>query len=624
MPLKREAVSMAESIASSTRSMPHDERWKWPLVAAAIVFLVWSLIADLTYFGLGKKSWWGYWGMITYPTSTPFVDEIEPPQPGLPADRAGIKGGDLIDLREQSFEARVGLYAQPVAHRAIDLIIHRGDTRMTAVVTPTTVWEVPSPVGILSNVVSTVGTLWYIGCAFLIILRRAWLVEGRILALALLSIVGPAPLVALDPRATLATIVLSNILFSLPGFLVVLLAGRFGVRSAWRQAIEALTIAAIAVALIAALIGLFGTVTLAVDPTPFSAGSFGGGWSVLEVAGWVVPICILAVAVSAVASTPRSERPRTAWLLLPLPSTFVLAALGGIPANFDAPWIVNAGTGIIIGAIYLLGGLAITYALLKRRVLDFEFVLSRTLVVAIVSLIIVAAFVLLEWALGTVLAGVSHTTGFVANAALALVLGISLNFIHKRVDALVDFLLFRKRHQDERALLDYSKEAAFVTDPNALLDQAIEKIREHTDARDAAILVGSSGDFAAARSFGDGALPAVDGNDPAILALKAWHKPLDPHRYQTALRGDLALPMLARGRLAGVIALGQRAGGESYAPDEVEALSQFAQGVGTALDVLSENEADALATLRDGIVSAMTSMQEAILSELRAQPKPAS
>ena len=615
---------MAEQ-AISTRSKPHDERWKWPLVAAAVFFLAWSVIADLTYFGLGTKSWLGYWGMITYPTSQPFVDVIEPPQPGLPADRAGIKAGDLIDLREQSFEARIGLFAQPVAHRPIDLIVHRGNRRLTLQVVPTTAWEVSSPVGILADTIGTLWGLWYIGCALLIIFRRASLLEGRMLALALLCVAGPASTILLDTRATLATIVVSTILSGLvPGLLLVLLAARFGARSAWRRGIEATTLAALALSLIAFLTGVFGIATLAFNPAPFWAGGFGGGWSVLEIAGWIVPICILAVAVSAVASTPSGERPRAGWLLLPLPITFVLATLGQIPANFDAPWIVNFGTGIITGVVYLLGGLAVTYALLKRRVLDFEFVLSRTLVVAIVSLIVVAAFVLLEWALGTVLAGVSHTTGFVANAALALVLGVSLNFIHKRVDALVDFMLFRKRHQDERALLDYSKEAAFVTDPNALLDQAIEKIREHTDARDAAILVGSSGDFAAARSFGDGVLPAVDGNDPAILALKAWHKPLDPHRYQTALQGDLALPMLARGRLAGVIALGQRAGGEAYAPDEVEALSQFAQGIGTALDVLSASEADTLTALRDGIVSAMTSMQEAIINELRAQPKPAS
>ena len=36
------------------------------------------------------------------------------------------------------------------------------------------------------------------------------------------------------------------------------------------------------------------------------------------------------------------------------------------------------------------------------------------------------------------------------------------------------------------------------------------------------------------------------------------------------------------------------------------------------------NRSDALSILRDGIVSAMTSMQEAIINELRARSKPAS
>jgi hypothetical protein len=181
-PIYEGLFPMAEQ-AMSTRSMPHGERWKWPLVAAAVFFLAWSVIADLSYFGLGTKSWLGYWGMITYPTSKPFIDVIEPPQPGLPADRAGIKAGDLIDLREQSFEARIGLFAQPVAHRPIDLIIHRGNRRLTLQVVPTTAWEVSSPIGIVADSIGTLWGLWYVGCALLIILRRTSLLEGRMLAL---------------------------------------------------------------------------------------------------------------------------------------------------------------------------------------------------------------------------------------------------------------------------------------------------------------------------------------------------------------------------------------------------------------------------------------------------------
>jgi hypothetical protein len=66
--------------------------------------------------------------------------------------------------------------------------------------------------------------------------------------------------------------------------------------------------------------------------------------------------------------------------------------------------------------------------------------------------------------------------------------------------------------------------------------------------------------------------------------------------------------MLARGRLLGVVALDERSGGEAYAPDEIEALSQFAHGVGSALDVLSVKQDDSLASLRE----AMTAMAGAI------------
>jgi GAF domain-containing protein len=248
----------------------------------------------------------------------------------------------------------------------------------------------------------------------------------------------------------------------------------------------------------------------------------------------------------------------------------------------------------------LLGALAVTYALLKRRVLDIEFVLSRTLVVATISLIVVAAFVLLEWLLGTVLAGASHATGLVANGLLALLLGLSMDYIHKRVDAFIDTLFFRKRRDDEQALRDFSKEAGYVTDSEALLDQAIAKIERHTDARGAALLLDGESAYAATRAFGNVSLSA-DENDAAILALKTWHKPLDPHRYATALHGALALPMLVRGQLLGVVLVGERARGEAYAPDEVDALALFSQGVGSALDSLAHRNGDGLRELRESI-----------------------
>lgn len=72
--------------------------------------------------------------------------------------------------------------------------------------------------------------------------------------------------------------------------------------------------------------------------------------------------------------------------------------------------------------------------------------------------------------------------------------------------------------------------------------------------------------------------------------------------------GALSLPLLARGRLLGAIVLGERVGGEAYAPDEIEALSQFAHGVGSSLEVLALHRDDSMAVLRE----AMASMAQAI------------
>ena len=70
------------------------------------------------------------------------------------------------------------------------------------------------------------------------------------------------------------------------------------------------------------------------------------------------------------------------------------------------------------------------------------------------------------------------------------------------------------------------------------------------------------------------------------------------------------MPMVARGRLLGVLSLGERAGGEAYAPDEVEALSQFAHGVASALDALSLSAEGS----RDGILDAVLALGEQIRS----------
>jgi GAF domain-containing protein len=299
---------------------------------------------------------------------------------------------------------------------------------------------------------------------------------------------------------------------------------------------------------------------------------------------FAVPIAI------AVVSAPRAEKARTAWLLLPVPLGFAVFTILIFVEATTTSYVLNLGSYVVGNMLSLLTYAAVTYAVLRRRVLDTQFVIGRALVFGTISTLVVASFVLLEWLLGHVLEDVSHTAGLAANVCLALALGLSMRFIHRFVEKFVDVLFFRKRYENERALREFAKDAAFVTTRDALFDHAISKLRNHTDARGAALLVDGNGAYVATRWFGESEPAMTSENDEAILALKSNHKPIDPHRYDSAIAGDLVLPMLVRGQLVGAVVCGPRSRGEAYAPDEVEALSEFAHGVGSAFDSIQRSD----------------------------------
>jgi hypothetical protein len=599
-----------------------DRLMRWSLVSLSLLSLFVTVFVAVTTYGIGGAQWFGWWDSNALRVA-PYTVQIFEPRPGGATDRAGIQAGDRIDLREQSVRARIAVVSQLSAARPTIVTIVRGNRRSSHSVTGSTSWEGAVQWKLPAQVITTLAALWFGACALLLALRQWSRIDARLLTLTLLCITT----VQLDPRyfivtsaaAQLVLFVFSHVCLAIAPLLLLRLSFCTGRPSRLRTALTLAAVGFVGIGFLADVAAAVGLATLWIDPLPF----------IYRVSPWRLSIDVVAYALvtlaafASVKATPAVERPRSAWLLLPLPIGLFATSVTQTIAVFITSWFVNVAVISISNAIWLLSAGVVTYALLKRRVLDIEFVLSRTVVVATVSLIVVASFILLEFILSTVLSGVSHATGLVANAALALVLGLSLSPIHKRVDELVERLFFHKRHEDERALAEFGREAAFVTNEEALLDHAIENLREHTDARSAAILLDGTGHFAPARAYGDGMDGAIDENDAAVLALKARHAPIDPHRYASALRGALALPMLARGRLRGIVLLGERAGGEAYAPDEIAALSSMSQGVGSALDVLTVSDERWHASIADAIRAELAPMREqlaTIAKVLRVEP----
>lgn len=519
-------------------------------------------------------------GFFLARTGAPFTGRLVV-KPGGAGFNAGLRTGDIVKLRDLSPAQRYRLHDHLAGDRIILPVRREGRLLTIAYVAPRVA---PGPLDWLFPIV---------GCLILVFAavlawRRSDSSEVRILALLLISF----PIIislqnwhtswlALDVPFNAACAALGWTAPALFVFYTSLFArplSRLRRILTWGSYATAFAWSALN------FVEIFARLTAVVDPLNGALwsglGKAGSGSlrTGLDIIAFLLP---LVCAFAAIAATRGAERLRLIWATCSvglfwaaMASEFALNAwFSRYAALMAVVWIVDVA--------YLLMPIGLTYTLLNRRLLDIGFALNRAAVFSGVSIVIVGIFVLVEWALGDWLSHLGHSENLAISAGLALVLGLSLRVIHQRVDGVVDTVFFRKRHENEKAIRTFARTCAYITDAAVLLQRAAETLERHADATFVTFaLDGGSG------RYGD-----VSENDPALLALRADGKIVDLHAMQTELPGEFAYPMIARGRLVGALTLGPRTSGESYAPDESDAILQLAHNAAAVLDVLAQHQA---------------------------------
>jgi hypothetical protein len=507
---------------------------------------------------------------------------------GGPADRAGLRRNDVIDVSANTLVERLSLAGSgaPLNGRPLTLSVHRGSLQKELTV-------IPGPLQAARYwdfLLGSLGGLWLLLFAAVIAWRRADMPQMRLLSLWLtvFVVVGATTGFAAPwPWLCLLFSFASALSMPLTMGLWAALAGCFArPLSRPRRIAQWLCYAFVAISFVNSGVWISSVITL----QRFGSGNFLVWFAFLV---WFVPFvaAILTAAlcsVLAIAASHGVERQRAVWTIVPLASILCSFLALGIAISVSASyadtvlWSIGANVGILGAPI------ALTYAALSRRLIDIGFVLNRTLIFAIVSSIVIGAFVLVEWAAREWLVSTGHTASTVIGMSLALGLGLSMRYIHRHVDRFVDHVFFRKRHEDEAALRRFAHESSYITDRSVLLERAVQEVTVHTNAADAMILIQNGATAFTSAAESDGARTVADENDPGILALRAWRKPVDLGSIEhSVLRGEYAIPMISRGTLVGVLVCGAKRNGEVYAPDESEAILALAHAVGTALDVLS-------------------------------------
>jgi hypothetical protein len=550
--------------------------WLFSLCALGLILTVANAISDFT---IG-----GSLGLSGISTPIAFTDRLVV-QPGQAAAESGVRTGDMLYWHRLPPPVRYRVYYGPRVGEPIVLPIVRNGVERNIVVVAHRALP-PNWTGWLFYL----GEIWIALCCALIAWRRSNSAEARLLVLYLLGVFvvsqGFGNIVTPWPVVDQICLLIKGLIFTPSFIFLALYALCFATPvSAARRALVAIAIVLMAVATARGIVvrldlwnGSLSPFTSALlvraDPPT----------RLLEGAG------ILAVLVSlfaALGASRGADRTRLLWGLAgvvpPLIWVFIVLAAGD-----SMPTTVFA----IVSAFWWFATPAVlSYSLLNRRLLDIGFVINRAAVFTGVSLVVLGTFVLVEWLLTDWLSTAGHATNVLVSGGVALALGLSIRFVHGRVDHFVDRVFFRSRHEDEEALRTFSREIPYVTDRDILLRRAEQTLDRHTDATSVELLL------------------HFDDNDPAMVRLRADPHVLDLHGVETTLRGDIGFPMTARGQLLGVIVLGARRSGERYAPDEISAISQLATNLGAALDIFTTQNG------KDSVVERLVASVDALREE---------
>jgi hypothetical protein len=508
-------------------------------------------------------------------------------RPGSPAATAGVRVGDRADFARGGWQlhlalGRAGLYAG----RETTLPLVRGGKPIVASLMGPPMTAPPDAWAYFLNVVSL---LAYTGLgALLYALRRnaASLVFFALACAYSLRVDNVAILLAASPSSMPLAMLLCSVASVGPEMFGLLYFGLlFANDAAWTATARRYVL--IPAVVIAALYyyHFFGYTVWA---QPFDT------YLVYSILTWVI------FAVAATAITARMNRDpnpaRLRWVAVGLWTQAFLNAAFLIDQNLRGP---TGGTAMIgyFFAWLQPGVLCIAYVLLRTRVVDARLVGARTIVYGALTAIPIGLFSIVDWLFARRLEDARLAT--IVEFVVAVLFGVGLNALHKRIDRFVDRIVFADRHhafvrlRNATHALPSAERSATVYGLLANESAAALKLAS------AAVFVSSAGGFERVADAGwEEYARVLSDDDPIVLFARSQGRTVrlaDFAASEAALpqgegRPQIAIPLFVGHVMAGVAVYADHVSGEHLDADEEEHLAELVHAGGAALTRLASGD----------------------------------
>lgn len=275
------------------------------------------------------------------------------------------------------------------------------------------------------------------------------------------------------------------------------------------------------------------------------------------------------------------ERARLGWVAFALAWGVVMNTMRNNVGNFRSAWDVIS---TVAAYLTIVMPLLMLYAILKRHIIDVRFVISRTVVYACLTTIVVGIIGLVDWLTGAYLSQVR--LAMVIDAAVTIGLAFVLHRAYSWIEGIVDFMLFRRKHEAERYLARVARSLMFAEREEAVDKALVHDPFDTLHLRAAALYRVRDGAYVATRLEGWSAAgaPQFCHDDDLVRFMVAERAKValgDLRAYVAApfrAQGHapaVAIPVFQGNRLAGFTLYAIHRDGTNLDPDEIESLERL-------------------------------------------------
>lgn len=299
-------------------------------------------------------------------------------------------------------------------------------------------------------------------------------------------------------------------------------------------------------------------------------------------------IITVLVVFARLASMRAEERARFGWA--------AFAIIFGVITNdirnlqvFQTPDLRPVGIGAAL--LTCVMPISLMYAILRRHVIDVRFVISRTVVFAAITTVVVAVIGVVDWATSVYLQQVRIAMAL--DAAVTIGLGFVLHRTYKSLEYAVDFVLYRKKHE-ATAYLDRLARTLLRADREDTVDRAlVHDPYDKFDLTAAALFRAQSGMFIPSCSAGwhKGDAIAFERDHDVVRFLLTERSRLSIPDLRESVAAQfkeagpvpaVAIPIFLGDELFAFAVYGIHRDGTKLDPDEVETLQRLCEAAAQA------------------------------------------